>query len=126
MQMSKDGPNFPVYKTSNIGPLCSLLHLYRIPKYEGPSNETDSKCTKVYPKHQRFSPGLLVMTCQHQRCYGFEIMSSRESTIMVYNMLLKKFDTPPNIIIYDNACNLCTTCSMRYNTITYYYLYRVC
>ena len=33
-------------------------------------------------------------------------MTSLESTVMVFNMLMRKFKEPPRVIIYDNACNL--------------------
>ena len=71
-------------------------------------------CTKIYPKHQRLSPGLLVMVCKHKICYGFQILRRRESTTMVFNLLLTLFQKQPSLIIYDNACNLHNTCMIRY------------
>ena len=35
------------------------------------------------------------MACQHRKCYGFEVMSSRESTVLIFNLLLRKFKTMP-------------------------------
>ena len=53
------------------------------------------------------------MACEHNRCYGFQILREKESTITVFDMLLRHFKTPPSMIIYDNACNLHATCMMR-------------
>ena len=78
------------------------------------------KCTKIYPKHQRLSPGLLVMVCRHKSCYGFEVMEKKESIVMVYNLLLKYFKNPPRFIVYDNACNLHNTCMIRYVFVRLY------
>ena len=90
-------------------------YLYnRLPIYEDENEEKHIKrCTKIYPKHQRLSPGLLVLVCKHKVCYGFEILRFKESTTTVFNLLLTLFQTPPRIIIYDNACNLHNTCIIR-------------
>ena len=68
-----------------------------------------------------------MMACQHRKCYRFEVMKLRESTVLIFNMLLKKFKTMPEVIIYDNACNLHSTCIMRYVLhpvfSNYYYCY---
>ena len=89
------------------------IHVFRIPIYEVEKEKIANTCSKIYPKHNRFSPGMLVMACKHKVCYGFEILRERESTIVVYNMLVSIFKKPPKMIIYDNACNLHTTCLMR-------------
>ena len=67
-------------------------------------------CTKIYPKHQLLSPGLLALVCIHRICYGFEILESKESTTNVLRLLLTRFKDPPRNIIYDNARNLHNTC----------------
>ena len=81
--------------------------------YHTEKAEVIAKCTKIYPKHHKFSPGMLIMACRHKICYGFQILREHESTVVVYNMLISLFEKPPRIVIYDNACNLHTTCIMR-------------
>ena len=44
----------------------------------------------------------------------FSYFPAIKKNYLVYNMILRNFEYPPKIIIYDNACNLCTTCLMRY------------
>ena len=41
--------------------------------------EITNECSKIYPKHNRFSPGKLVIACKHKVVYGFEILRERES-----------------------------------------------
>ena len=76
-----------------------------------------------HPKHNRFSPGIIAITCKHKVCYGFQILSERESTEVVYELLINVFKRPPRMIIYDNACNLHTTCIMRLLFSIYINLY---
>ena len=103
---------------------CIFYHGFRLPVYEvDQTNLSSSSCTKIYPIHQRFSPGLLVIACEHKICYGFQIMRQRESTISIFNTLSTHFKRQPRIIIYDNAYNLHTTCTIRY--LTYYYVHMV-
>ena len=72
-------------------------------------------CAKKFPTHHSLSPGMVMMSCQHKICYGFQILRSKESTICILNLLLTHFHTQPRIIIYDNACNLHRTCMIRYD-----------
>ena len=81
--------------------------------YEDENEEIIKGCTKIYPKHQRLSPGLVVVVCKHKVCYGFQILRRKESTITIFNLLLTLFEKPPRTIIYDNACNLHNTCIIR-------------
>ncbi|KAI6649515.1 hypothetical protein LOD99_11880 [Oopsacas minuta] len=64
----------------------AITKRYRLPMYEDDNEEKYKGCTKIFPKHQRLSPRLLVVVCRHK---------------------------PPRIIIYDNACNLHNTCIIR-------------
>ena len=53
------------------------------------------------------------MSCRHVICYGFKIFTSGESTITVFNILMRHFEILPKFIVYDNACNLHNTCLIR-------------
>lgn len=39
-------------------------------------------------------------------CYGFEVMVTAESPNVPFTFLKTRFEQPPEIVIYDNACNL--------------------
>lgn len=39
-------------------------------------------------------------------CYGFEVMKSSESPRHPFNIFQRRLQTPPQVIIYDNACKL--------------------
>ncbi|KAI6657250.1 hypothetical protein LOD99_11153 [Oopsacas minuta] len=71
---------------------------YKIPIYQNESVELADNCSKKYPKHHKFSPGLIAISCQHR---------------VLYNLLLSIFKVQPKVIIYDNACNLHKTCMKR-------------
>ena len=82
-----------------------------MPHYEGEKEEKNIKgCTKIDPKHQRLSPGLLVLLCKHKVCYGFEILRSKESTTTVFNLLLTLFETP-HALLYTSALRACLRCA---------------
>ena len=81
--------------------------------YENETVELVDNCSKIFPKHHKFSPRLIAIICQHRVCYGFQILRKHESTVLVYNLLLRIFKVQPKVIIYDNACNLHKTCMKR-------------
>ncbi|XP_069109578.1 uncharacterized protein [Argopecten irradians] len=58
-------------------------------------------------------PGIFTMHCQHGNCYGYSIMDSVESPDMAFTVLLTRFETAPNFVIYDNACGLHNYCLNR-------------
>ena len=80
-----------------------LLVFCRIPSFEPDIEEMADECSKSYPKHIQLSPGLIIIVCKHRICYGFQIMRQRESTIVIFNMLISLFKVQPQVIIYDNA-----------------------
>ena len=94
--------------------------MFRLPLYEHDDHDTNGHCRKTFSSHQTLSPGMIMMNCQHQICYGFQILRQRESTIGILNLLLTHFKIQPRIIIYDNACNLQKTCVIRYVKFTLY------
>ena len=51
--------------------------------------------------------GTLCIWCAcHRKSIGFIVLQSAESVEHVYNILLTRFPQLPEIIIYDNGCNL--------------------
>ena len=91
----------------------STAIIYRLPVYELDEDKHPERCSKSYPTHNKFSPGLLIIACEHRICYGFQILRRHESTVVIFNMLLSLFRNQPRVIIYENACNLHKTCMMR-------------
>ena len=68
---------------------------------------------KVHPRHRILSPGMITIACRHGINYVFKILTSAESTVIVFNILICHFRHQPKYIIYDNACNLHNTCLIR-------------
>ena len=61
--------------------------VYKLPVYENQEDESVEKCLKKFPKHKKFSPGLIAIACKHGICYGFQILRQHESTVVVYYLL---------------------------------------
>lgn len=67
----------------------------------------DPVCTKIAKQAGTMAPGILLFYCgEHQKCLGFTILSSAESCKIVTEIIITRFHIPPDVIIYDNACNL--------------------
>ena len=87
---------------------------FRLPIYQDDKHPVVRDiCAKKFPVHPTLSPGMVMMNCQHQICYGFTILRAKESTVGILQLLLTHFRKLPRIIIYDNACNLHRTCMIR-------------
>lgn len=64
-------------------------------------------CTKIYKKGSVLGAGVLLFFCvEHNKCIGFIILSKAEGPKIINETLLTRFKTMPQIILYDNACNL--------------------
>lgn len=67
----------------------------------------EAMCTKIAKKPGTMAAGLLWYFCgTHNKCVGFSILNSAESCKIVSETIISRFDVPPEIIIYDNCCNL--------------------
>ncbi len=64
------------------------------------------ECRKLSHGHPTLSPGIFTLYCQHGVCYGFEVMESAESPKVPFRIFKTRFPTPPERIVYDNACKL--------------------
>ena len=91
-------PNFPVIRERAY--------------YEKKCNVEDEKsltflCEKVFPSHNKLTPGLMIMTCAcpQKVVYGFSLMTSGESPQFLFDIVMSRFpaDYSPSIV-YDNAC----------------------
>lgn len=65
------------------------------------------ECTKIYKQPRTMGPGILYFFCViHQKCIGFIILKKPESTRIVTQTIMTRFNIMPKIILYDNGCNL--------------------
>jgi hypothetical protein len=46
------------------------------------------------------------MFCKHGVCLGFQLMESAESPRTAFDILIRRFQKMPKLIIYDNSCKL--------------------
>ena len=117
---SVDG-NFrmPVPQADKYGPPESALDsLEKFPNhhvirgrgnYPAKSNQKkDSDCNKETRKKRTLSSGIFTFFCKHSICIGFQLMRTPESPRIPFDILMRRFDKMPRIIIYDNACQLHT------------------
>lgn len=71
------------------------------------SNRSPSNCLKLTVSDATMMPGVLLFYClEHQNCIGFVVLPNAEGPRIVYEILATRFETPPEVVIYDNACNL--------------------
>lgn len=73
-----------------------------------------STCPKGVPQRGKQTPGLLIVCCpEHGRIIGFEVMDFNESVRTVFRLLTTRWSDMPDVVFYDNACNLHTFCAYR-------------
>ena len=66
----------------------------------------EDACRKASYGHPTLSPGTFTIYCQHGVCYGFQAMRSCESPRHPFDIFTYRFNSPLQIIVYDNACKL--------------------
>jgi hypothetical protein len=76
--------------------------------------ELEKVCSKhAYNQHKR-TPGVQACICLDcLRVVGFNAMHEAESARSVFEVVFSRFPTAPDVIIYDNACNLSQYCHTR-------------
>ncbi len=70
-------------------------------------------CEKSAPTTSSHTPGLMTAVCPHKIVYWMSFMRVGEAPREVYNFLRYRCPVPPEIVIYDNACNLARTTARR-------------
>jgi hypothetical protein len=68
--------------------------------------EDQDACRKYSSSHPTLTPGIFTIYCPHGVCCGFEVMRSHESPKHPFEIFFTRFETPPDIIVYDNCCKL--------------------
>lgn len=88
--------------------------LVRVVKKVDIGQTREAQCTKNYQSNSRLGGGLLLFWCvEHRMCLGWVVLQTAESLEIVYTSILSRFQKIPDVIIYDNACNLAEYCYNR-------------
>lgn len=80
------------------------------------------ECAKHHRYSHTHSPGLFTVqcACPHPKLLGVVVMDESESIYMAVKELFTRFDPPPRIVFYDNACNLALSVALRLSRIFEY------
>ncbi|XP_077987997.1 uncharacterized protein LOC144442507 [Glandiceps talaboti] len=85
----------------------SLPHIRGKGRYkQDKTSQVESGCRKFHGGHPTLSPGIFTVCCPHKVCYGFQLMKQVESPAVPFSIIMTRFPTAPQIIIYDNCCKL--------------------
>ncbi|MEM6737858.1 MAG: hypothetical protein AAF620_17500, partial [Bacteroidota bacterium] len=73
------------------------------------------QCGKRYAKNSTHSPGLLTMqcACSNPKLIGYVVMTRCESTALAISVAICYLLIPPEVILYDNACNTLASALLR-------------
>lgn len=94
MEFWKTGFFFPEYKVKR-----------RISDIKIPGEQFS--CSKNYQPGKTMGPGTIYFFCvEHQKCIGFIVLHKPESLRIITHTVLTRFENMPEIILYDNGCNL--------------------
>ena len=63
-------------------------------------------CRKFSSSHLVLTLGIFTLFCSYGVCYGFQILKQYESPQHPFELLLTRFHSMPEYIIYDNSCKL--------------------
>jgi hypothetical protein len=70
------------------------------------NKDEDTTCRKDTHNHSTLTPGLFTAFCPHGICLGFQMMEACESPRTALDIMVRRFDEMPKLVIYDNACKL--------------------
>lgn len=96
------------YKTGMYYPGMPILRT--VPSYmKDVAATSDSACNKHYPAASSGeTPGIFKIFCmQCQRQIGFHVQKWAESCRTPFEIIRSRWTEAPELICYDNACNLC-------------------
>jgi len=91
------------------------MGLYEIDKaLEESGDGGDNVCNKFYERMGGSTGGLGLIFCIWcKRLVGYQVLKFTESSRTLFDLILTRWDRPPDIIIYDNACNMHKFCLSR-------------
>ena len=87
-----------------------------LPKFEreGKPRELEKVCTKHPYASKKRGPGILACICLDcTRIVGFNAMHEYESARSVFEVLYSRWQQAPEVVVYDNACNLSIYSNIR-------------
>lgn len=88
-------------------PRCRRLRAYLADRGRQPSKvELGRACHKAPSIKADRTPGIFAGFCKHGVCLFFQLMNRFEGPRTGFEILLTRFETPPGLVVYDNACNL--------------------
>ena len=70
-------------------------------------------CAKAEKWNTNFLPGVFILLCPHGVVYGIFFMEDHESPQTIFDIIFDRFEVPPSMIIYDNACHADSYCLGR-------------
>ena len=108
------------YNFTPTGEQVRKLPRYQINKetrqnqHDDPPAE-EERCRKVYPQVSRggYSYMFLWFCPVHGHCYGFHLISGGEGRKDPFSSLFKYMERAPEVVFYDNACQLSEYCLNR-------------
>jgi len=66
-----------------------------------------ASCNKLHEKRKSLLPGVFIIYCEGcQRALGFQAMPHAESPESPFELLLTRWQTPPDVFVCDNACKV--------------------
>ena len=68
------------------------------------SKKVSDACRKESCGHPSLCPGIFTIFCHHGVYYGFQVMDTCKSPKHPFEIFRSRFETAPDVIIYDNAC----------------------
>jgi len=78
-----------------------------LPHYAEPRQTVDGLCNKHSLTGTGKTPGLFKVFCfDCNRLTGFHAMTTSESPRTVFDLLLTRWEEQPDLVVYDNACNV--------------------
>jgi hypothetical protein len=83
-------------------PICRQMHDISIR-----AAAVETECEKNTKQPGTCGPGIVLVFCNdHNTCIGVIFQDRAESPALVFETLVSRFPVMPEVVIYDNACNL--------------------
>ena len=80
----------------------------------GQAGDAQGSCTKHKTPGGVYVPGCIFFWCAKcSRCVYFGVMKNAESPRTVFEAIYTHWETPPELVVYDNACNFNNFCLNR-------------
>ena len=102
------------YYTGYYYPHLPVLRHCRPYSQEHRARELERVCSKHPYKSRKRAHGILACICLDCCCLvGFNALHEGESARSVFEVLYTRWPSAPDMVVYDNACNLSIYCHIR-------------